>query len=111
MRQRRFDSGSGKVTPRTFACSTAASMNFWRNSSLLTRLIPQRIDCAEFGDWSSGGPNIITEGHHQRFTASWTMLFCASVPLVIIVSSDSKPWRWWKLSSRQMRIIARAYGA
>ena len=22
----------------------------------------------------------------------------------------SKPWRWWKLSSLQIRIIARAYG-
>ena len=61
-----LSAGSGSVTPRMRACSTAASMNFWRSSSLLTRLMPQRIDCAELGDWSSGGPNIITDGHHQR---------------------------------------------
>ena len=56
---------------------------------MLKRLMPQRIDCAELGDWSSGGPNIITDGHHQRFTASCTIAFCASVPWVIMVSSDS----------------------
>ena len=61
-------------------------MNFWRSSSLLTRLMPQRIDCALLGDWSSGGPNIMIEGHHQRFTASCTIARCASVPFSIIVS-------------------------
>ncbi|MCY1378147.1 hypothetical protein D9M69_657590 [compost metagenome] len=64
-------------------------MNFWRSSSLLKRLMPQRIDCALLGDWSSGGPNIMTEGHHQRLTASCTIAFCASVPCVIIVSRAS----------------------
>ena len=73
--------------------------------------MPQRIDCAELGDWSSGGPNIMTDGHHQRFTASCTIAFCASVPFCIITSRLSKPCRWWKLSSRQTRIMARAYGA
>ncbi len=70
--------------------------------------MPQRMPCAELGDWSSGGPNIIRHGHHQRFTASCTIAFCAAVPPCIIASRLSKPWRWWKLSSRQMRIIARA---
>ena len=51
--------------------------------------MPQRIDCAELGDWSSGGPNIMIEGHHQRSTASCTISRCASVPCCIIVSSAS----------------------
>ena len=106
-----FRSGSGSVTPSTLACSTVASTNFWRRVSLLTRLMPQRMPCALLGLWSSGGPNIIRQGHHQRFTASCTIARCASVPSRIITSRLSKPWRWWKLSSRQMRIIARAYGA
>ena len=29
---------------------------------------------------SSGGPNIISEGHHQRFRASCAMRFCSGVP-------------------------------
>src|SRR3954453_18120152 len=86
-------------------------MNFWRRSSLLIRLMPHFIDCSELGDSVSGGPNIMMLGHHQRSTASCTIAFCASVPWVIIVSSDSKPWRWWNDSSRQIRTIARAYGA
>ena len=62
--------------------------------SLLIRLMPHFIDCSEFGDSVSGGPNIMMLGHHQRSTASWTMAFCASLPCVIIVSNDSNPWRW-----------------
>jgi hypothetical protein len=96
------------VTLSTFACSTVASTNFCRRSSLLMRLMPQRALCAPCTLWPSGGPNIIRLGHHQRFTASCTMARCASVPSFIITSSASKPWRWWKLSSRQMRTIARA---
>ena len=38
---------------------------------------------------SSGGPNIIRQGHHQRFTASCTIARCASVPPCIIVSRQS----------------------
>src|SRR6185503_15066343 len=57
----------------------------------------------------SGGPNIINDGHHQRFTASWAMSFCAWVPRDR-VHRISKPCRWWKDSSLQTRIIARAYG-
>ena len=38
-----------------------------RSSSFENRLIPQAIDCAEWGESASGGPNIITAGHHQRF--------------------------------------------
>ena len=59
-----------------------------------------------------GGPNIIRLGHHQRSTASCTITFCAAVPCVHHrAASASKPWRWWNDSSRQMRTIARAYGA
>src|SRR6218665_1485367 len=107
--QRRW--GSGSVTPSTRACATVASMNCWRRRSLETRLMPQRIDCAEWGDCSSGGPNIISDGHHQRSTASCTIARCASLPWRIMGSSASQPWRWRKLSSRQMRTMARAYGA
>ena len=38
------------------------------------------IDWAEWGDSSSGGPNIITDGHHHRSRASWAMAFCSGVP-------------------------------
>ena len=72
------------------------------------RLMPQRIDCALCVLSASGGPNIIRLGHHQRLTASCTIARWASVPSRIITFSASKPWRWWKLSSLQMRTIARA---
>lgn len=67
------------------------------------------MERAELGESSSGGPNIISDGHHQRSTASWTMARWPSVPR-IIVSSNSKPWRWWKDSSLHTRTMARAYG-
>ena len=69
----------------------------------------QAIDCAECADSSSGGPNIISDGHHQRSTASWAMACCAGVPCDS-ASSSSYPWRWWKDSSLQIRTMARAYG-
>jgi hypothetical protein len=71
------------VTPSTFACGTVASTNFWRRSSLLTRLMPQRMPCALFGLSASGGPNIARHFHHQRSTASWTIAFCSAVPVII----------------------------
>ena len=49
-----------------------------RSSSLEWRLIFQAMDWAECADSSSGGPNIISDGHHQRFTASWAMACCAA---------------------------------
>ena len=85
------------------------STNRWRSSSLENRLIPQAIDCAEFGESSSGGPNIISDGHHHRSIASWAIACCSGVPLDRC-SSDSKPCRWWKDSSLQIRTMARAYG-
>ena len=85
------------------------SMNRCRSSSLLNRLMPQAIDCAEFGDSASGGPNIISDGHHQRSTASCAIAFCSGVPCES-VWRISKPCRWWKDSSLQIRTIARAYG-
>ena len=103
-----FSAGSGKVTPSTLACSAVASMNFWRRSSLLMRLMPQRMFCVPCTLSASGGPNIIRLGHHQRLVASCTISRCSGVPSRIIAFSASKPWRWWKLSSRQMRTIARA---
>ena len=60
----------------------------WRSSSLVCRLMPHAIDCAVLGDWSSGGPNIISDGHHQRFTDSCTIARCSSVPFIIVISSS-----------------------
>jgi hypothetical protein len=82
-------SGSGSVTPSASACGTVMSTNFWRSSSLEKRLIFQAIDCAELGESSSGGPNIISDGHHQRFTASCTIAFCSGVPRIIVISRIS----------------------
>ncbi len=80
---------------------------------MLKRLIPQAIDCSVCPPLAaspvSGGPNIISAGHHQRFAASWAIAFCASVPRMS-VHRISKPCRWWKDSSLQTRIMARAYG-
>ncbi|MCY1375526.1 hypothetical protein D9M69_629490 [compost metagenome] len=95
------------MTPSTSACGTVASTNFWRRSSLEMRLMPQRMPCTLLGLSASGGPNMARHFHHQRFTASCTMAFCSAVPCIMVIS-DSKPWRWWKLSSLQMRIMARA---
>jgi hypothetical protein len=40
----------------------------------------QRMLCSVLGDLSSGGPNIMSEGHHQRSSASCAMRFCSGVP-------------------------------
>ena len=84
-------------------------MKRWRSSSFENRLIFQAVDCAEFGDWSSGGPNIMSAGQYQRFTLSCAISRWASVPRMS-VSRISKPCRWWKDSSLQIRTIARPYG-
>ena len=78
-----------------------------RSSSLLCCLMPQAIDCAVLGDSSSGGPNIIRLGHHQRSTASCAIACCSGVPW-LRVWRISKPCRWWNDSSLQIRTIARA---
>jgi len=82
----------GIVSPRNCACGTVMSMNFWRSSSLLKRLIFQRIDCAVCFESASLGPNIMIDGHHQRSSASCAMARCASLPCAS-VSMISKPWR------------------
>src|SRR5215203_735352 len=81
-------SGSGSVTPRTSACGTDMSTYRWRSSSLLCRLMPHAIDWALLGLSSSGGPNIISDGHHHRSTASCTIARCSSVPRIIVMSSS-----------------------
>jgi hypothetical protein len=50
--------------------------------------MPQAIDRSVFGDWSSGGPNIISDGHQNRFVASCTMARCACVPRIMVSSSS-----------------------
>src|SRR6478735_9979587 len=102
-------SGSGSVSPSTSACGTVMSTNRCRRSSLENRLIPHAIDCAELGESSSGGPNIISDGHQYRSTASCAIACCAGDPCES-VCRISKPCRWWKDSSLQTRTIARAYG-
>src|SRR4029453_18411989 len=101
--------GSGNVTPRARAWGTDMSTKRWRSSSLVWRLIFQAIDCAVFGESASGGPNIISDGHHQRFVASCTISRWSGVPRIMVISS-SYPCRWWNDSSLQIRIIARPYG-
>jgi len=61
------------------------STNFWRSSSFVSRLIRQRMDWAVLGLESSGGPNIISEGHHQRLSASCAILFWSAVPAAIAI--------------------------
>ena len=92
--------------PSTAACGTSISTKRLRSSSLLNRLMFHAMDCAEFGDSSSGGPNIMRLGQYQRLTASWAISRCAGVPF-ISSSRISKPCRWWNDSSLQMRTIAR----
>src|SRR5690606_24554334 len=65
-----FRSGSGRVIPRISACGTSIPTKRWRRSSFEKRLIFHFIDWAEFGDWSSGGPNMARLGQYHRFTAS-----------------------------------------
>ena len=78
--------------PSTFTCSAQMSMNFCLSSSLVKRLIFQRMDCAVCFDSASFGPNIMSDGHHQRFSASCAMRFCSGVPRASVIMI-SKPWR------------------
>ena len=81
-------SGSGSVTPSASACGTDMSTKRCRRSSLVFRLIPHAIDCAVLGESPSGGPNIISAGHQNRFTDSCTIARCSSVPRIIVISSS-----------------------
>ena len=62
--------------------------NRWRSSSLVCRLMPQAIDCAVLGEDVSGGPNIISDGHQKRSTASCTIARCPAEPRIIVISSS-----------------------
>src|ERR1700761_7170393 len=81
-------SGAGSVPPSAPAWGTVMSTNRCRSSSLVCRLIFQAMDWAVLADSASGGPNIISDGHHQRFVASWTISRWASVPRIIVISSS-----------------------
>src|SRR5687767_2111515 len=72
-----FRSLSGTRRPIISACGTVILTKRWRNWSLLSRFIFHLIALAEFGDSASGGPNIISVGHHQRSSASCAICFCA----------------------------------
>ena len=52
----------------------------WRSSSLLCSLMRHCADCALFTESPSEGPNIISAGHHQRFSESCAIAFCSGVP-------------------------------
>jgi hypothetical protein len=43
-------------------------------------LIRHCADWALLTDSASDGPNIISDGHHQRSTASCAIAFCSGVP-------------------------------
>merc|ERR1711991_1215767 len=101
--------GSGTTRPIFSACGTIASTNFCRSSSFVYLFIFHFTEFSVLGLSASLGPNIITLGHHHLFKALWAISFCSTVPLAR-VSIISYPWRWWKLSSLHILIIARAYG-
>ena len=88
-----FMPGSGMVSPRNCACGTVASTNFWRSSSLEKRLIFHLVEVSLCWLALSGGPNIISTGHHQRSSAFCAIAFWSSLPRHS-VSMISKPWRW-----------------
>ena len=54
----------------------------------MCRLIFHAMDWAVLADWLSGGPNIISTGHHHRSTASCTMARCSALPDIIVISSS-----------------------
>ena len=95
------------VRPSDSACGTVASMNFCRSSSLVKRLIFHFTDWSVLRDSLSGGPNIISTGCQNLFSDSCAIALCSGEPCASVITI-SKPWRWWKLSSLQIRIIARA---
>ena len=68
------------------ACGTVRFTNRCRSSSFVFRFTFQRISSAVFGESVSLGPNIISDGHHQRFTASCTIARCAGVPLASVAT-------------------------
>src|ERR1700676_4016743 len=72
--------GSGIVRPKNCACGTVASTNFWRSSSLEKRLIFHLVEVSLCWLALSGGPNIISTGHHQRSSALCAIAFCSSEP-------------------------------
>src|SRR3712207_7795379 len=51
------------------ACGTVMSTKRCRSSSLVCRLTPHAMERAVLGLSASGGPNIISDGHHHRSTA------------------------------------------
>jgi hypothetical protein len=81
-------SGSGSVTFTACACGTVRFTNRWRSSSLVNRFTRQRSKSAEFGESLSEGPNIMSVGHHQRLTASCTIVRCSGVPAASAATSS-----------------------
>jgi len=71
------------------------------------RLIFQRCESPVWVEFASEGPNIISAGHHQRFSASCAMRFCSSLPRARC-SNQIVALALMKLSSRHTRTMARA---
>ena len=61
-------------------------------SSITTEAGTSGQRSALFGELSSGGPNIISTGHHQRLNASCAICFCSAVPRHKACMME-KPWR------------------
>ena len=76
----------GVVRPEATAPTKA-----WEDHAVVVE--DQAIERAELGDASSVGPNIMSDGQYQRFTASCAICFCSGVPFESS-SKISKPWRW-----------------
>ncbi|MNP80864.1 hypothetical protein D3C76_1790720 [compost metagenome] len=48
-------------------------------------MIFHAIDCAEWTESLSDGPNIISEGYQKRSSASCAITFCSGVPEAIFI--------------------------
>ncbi len=85
--------GIGQGDAENPACSTVASTNeFLAQVVVRDALDAPRERLAAVDRVSVAWADIISTGHHQRFTACCTRSFCACVPF-IMASEASKPWR------------------
>src|SRR6185436_1112009 len=77
-----FSLSSGIFIPKTFTCSAHISTKFCRSSSFVFLFIFHFMLCSLLVLSLSCGPNIMSDGHHQRSIASWHIAFCSSLPLL-----------------------------
>ena len=66
--------------------------NHWRSSSLLLRLIPQRVSSSVFLESASWGPKRVSAGQYQRATASRAICLAFSISSVPNPICCASPW-------------------